>query len=416
MFNEKWLNVDNNLELLKMSITLATDGGSINKSSQKSYSSFNINMNLYLNLVVKELLDLNQSIKITTNNGISFILQLRLINFIMDLVVCASVLDLNGHNGFYGWIARNWNEIKLNYGLLQNKLITNFKGIQKFTVLAGLPYFNWSTQISTDLLHNFCEGLGKKILNYIYENYKNNIYLINNNIKKLKIPSFFHRNLRGLDQLTYYKAIEYYITFRYAVIAYKDCISTLHYNIILRISKFLQNIMEIQINTLDNEKLLQKESFEILQQIKEHFGLYILILASHYFLHFANSMYNLGPLFITSCFALEDIIGIITRSVRGGKNNLERKAIELFTLNQLITFNKFRSTVYNVNKNDYYYLSDEVYFIIKLKKTKNSKQITVLRILNNEIITLNDLPNNLIPCIKYDELFIKVGFNDKFLL
>ncbi|KAL9650586.1 hypothetical protein ABK040_004802 [Willaertia magna] len=164
-------------------------------------------------------------------------------------------------------------------------------------------------------------------------------------------------------------AIEYYITFRYRVIAYKDYISTLHYNIILRISKFVQNIMEIQINTLNNEKLLQKESFEILQQIEEHFGLHLLILISHYFLLFTNSMYNLGPLFITSCFALKDVIGII-RSIRGGKNNLERKAIELLTLNQLITINKFRSTVYNVNKNDYYYLSDEFYFIIKLKKTK----------------------------------------------
>ncbi|KAF0983471.1 hypothetical protein FDP41_010536 [Naegleria fowleri] len=308
------------------------DSGSVSKSSRKSvlplvawitelplqyrysfpltmllaYSNKPIPFNTLLDRFISELLILNQGKECKTEQGVIYRLKARLFTFLVDLDACYDLLCMTNHAGTSScrWCKKNgrkiqdrtiyssggneqervWSEIVANYKLMLKGEIQQFDGVKGLSILVRLPYFTWTTQIACDLLHNLLEGLCAKLLNFIKNKY--NIDTINNKLYEIKTPSFYHRRVRGLDELSYFKAIEYYIIFSYCIEVFQDEISDNHYHILNRLSTFIRTIIHPVVRSLEVLYSMKKEIFEILQAIETDFNIIILTLASHTVVHF----------------------------------------------------------------------------------------------------------------------------------
>ena len=113
---------------------------------------------------------------------------MRLLQVLVDLVAASELLGMVSHNGnsscrfcnhkgqkfdtmlfLYGegcdFTERNIDHIRQYYHDPKDGECNGLK--ERPSVLLKLPYFNITTQVSADLLHNLCEGLCSKFLSRI---------------------------------------------------------------------------------------------------------------------------------------------------------------------------------------------------------------------------------------------------------
>ena len=68
-----------------------------------------------------------------------------------------------------------------------------------------------------------------------------------------------------------------------------------------------------------------------------------------------RSIWNLGPLFTNSTFMLEDAIGAIISTIKNGKVNMDKKALEAWSIHKMIGLRKVRSNLFQLEKGKYYH-------------------------------------------------------------
>ena len=213
-------------EDLCLTLVAAADLGSTSKSSSKSmttlignfaeialdirfsypltllmaYCSQKIPLNYVIHYMVSELQQLDIGVKCRTRFGEEFKLKVRLLNFLCDLVACKDLLQMTGHGSacscrFCKKIGCSFNDRFIfdsqspgNFrsrdwkGILEIYLNNTFprEGVLAKTILVNLPYFQWTKQVSCDILHNMFEGLCKKVLKKVVStSSKQHIAIIN---------------------------------------------------------------------------------------------------------------------------------------------------------------------------------------------------------------------------------------------
>jgi len=169
-----------------------------------AFSSIWIPFRLLLRYFISKLKDFNYGKEVNTKFG-TIVLKIRLLTCLLDLVAASDALEMVAHSGYsscrfcnhqgiqadnrcvfpytcmFDHTTRDYDRI-LDYfysGMNPEWNNEHTKGIKGISILSELDYFDWTRQISADLLHNMLEGFCQKILTIIDANVKESLDVIN---------------------------------------------------------------------------------------------------------------------------------------------------------------------------------------------------------------------------------------------
>ncbi|XP_059474157.1 uncharacterized protein LOC132195889 [Neocloeon triangulifer] len=221
------------------------------------------------------------------------------------------------------------------------------KGVKGHCPFVMLPHFDVINSFSPDYLHSCLIGVTKRWTKHILnsQNHSKPFYiglmshLVDERIKKIRVPSFVTRLPRGLDDISFWKASEYrnWLLF-YSLPCLKGILNDkflLHHALLVEAIYTLDKSVVSQADLQLSNKLLNdycSQYGSLYGRLEETFNLHML-------LHYTNSVEHIGPLWASSTFIFENANGTMRTSVQG-KNNI---ALELVNTSQI------HSALYTLN-------------------------------------------------------------------
>lgn len=243
----------------------------------------------------------------------------------------------------------------------------------------------------------------------------------------------YHRRLGLLKEDFHYKAIEFYILFKYAYTVFEGFIHEEYYTIMSQLASFMREMMsEIHVDAINQQ--LTRLTIKIINILKELGAIdnNILSLASHMVQHFPLSCSLVGPMFI-STFLVEDWVREIMSYAGTGFYQIEPKIIQSWNANWLrpkkLLSNKFSiakgkyllNIIHTTITGDYYFdeLTNKYYKVIDIdngKMTVKCYTTDTLHSVTEEITHFDAIPYSAVPCFVVKGKFIKIDWTDKLLL
>ncbi|KAE8744268.1 hypothetical protein FOCC_FOCC009083 [Frankliniella occidentalis] len=183
-------------------------------------------------------------------------------------------------------------------------------------------------------------------------------------LKNIKAPKFIHRKPESLEDYHRWKASQLMCwLLYYSIPIYKNNMPLEYYYHYL---KFVAAISLLGADTVSTQNILKAERL-LKEFVRDFEGLYHLKYCSiniHLLLHLADCVRHLGPLWVFTCFPLENLNGLIVGNIHG-KTSVDSQVCNTFW--QVVCQHQFLSTVREGEMKD---------FILKRKRSvKINEQI-----------------------------------------
>jgi len=176
-----------------------------------------------------------------------------------------------------------------------------------------------------DVMHCLFLGVVKKLMTLWFDSKTRfeawslypNLNVVDNYLSNLKPPSIVPRNPRSIDQhLAYFKASEFkYWFFCYSVPILREVLKPDYFDHYLKLVMgiFLLCQESITEDMLDNsEKLL----VAFVSQFQALYDARYMSFNTHLLIHLPRVVRNTGPLWVSTCFPMEDLLGKVMRYSR----------------------------------------------------------------------------------------------------
>uniref|UniRef100_A0ABD2W8M7 Transposase domain-containing protein n=1 Tax=Trichogramma kaykai TaxID=54128 RepID=A0ABD2W8M7_9HYME len=201
---------------------------------------------------------------------------------------------------------------------------------------------NFITGSAIDVMHNSFEGVTKKLIELWFDqkysgelfNFSNLVDIVDEKLREIKPPSNFARKPRSIkEHFVYYKATEFkYWCLYYSIPVLQNVLP----------DEFLDHykLFVFGVYTLSKEKvsredvnLAEKSLDEFSSRFESLYGIKHMSCNLHSSRHLAEIVRRLGPLWVTSCFVLEDFNGKLKSFIHG---SMKPELQIVFNLNMYI--------------------------------------------------------------------------------
>ena len=182
-------------------------------------------------------------------------------------------------------------------------------------------------------MHTVCLGVTKNFLNYLYSSLQPaKRRVLNQRARNFKLPFEFQRSVRGLDQISYFKASEFKMWLLYVapVVTFGLLNETLT-DLLWKFSYAIRYLLETDELLRECDQLINDfcAGFAALDQNEQTFNL-------HSLRHLTWQVRNYGPLWTASCFAFESAHHSLVSAFTGSVNHLRLTVERYLTKKSLL--------------------------------------------------------------------------------
>lgn len=210
------------------------------------------------------------------------------------------------------------------YAQIAEETGADFKGLKGKTILS--KYLSLPDQVPVDVLHCVYEGVAKKILSLPPFSTKSVIRESSNIYNNIKMPFFFHRRPRNLNNIAKWKGSEFKWFVLYFAPIFQGVIDRENLALVLVLSTFMRIGTDPNIKESDIEKadLLSETFCQMFESIhgKENCTMNI-----HLFSHLTEQIKLYGALTNTSVFIFEDFLGYL-KSLCHGTHSFSEQVVK----------------------------------------------------------------------------------------
>lgn len=200
-----------------------------------------------------------------------------------------------------------------------------YMGIQGPSFIQLMLLISMVRSTSVDVMHAVFQGVMKYLLHLWFDKkHKDEPFslyahtaVVNEYLCSIKPPHFLQRAPQSLDKLSYWKASEFEsFLFYYSLPIFSKIMPQTMFN---HFKLFYHGLVLLYQNsiTAPNIQLSQSLLDEFCRQFADFYALRFMTFNLHMLRHLPGVVLELGPLWATSCFAFEDMIGCLKQMVHG---------------------------------------------------------------------------------------------------
>ncbi|KAE8739415.1 hypothetical protein FOCC_FOCC015083 [Frankliniella occidentalis] len=186
-----------------------------------------------------------------------------------------------------------------------------------------LPNMIRSTGI--DAMHGAFSGLGKALLEWWFDtdytgkdfSFIHIIESVNTRLAQIKVPTFLNKFPRSVSELSPWKTLDYKVwLLYYSVPVLSGLMSDLYldHHMLLVSALYLLSQRSISLAQIDQASVLLDKYVSEFQHL---YGLRFMGINVHQLSHLSECCLDLGPLWVYSCFFMEDLNGKISKFIHG---------------------------------------------------------------------------------------------------
>ncbi|XP_066583348.1 uncharacterized protein [Prorops nasuta] len=267
---------------------------------------------------------------------------------------------------------------------VKQSMISKFPvyGVKGPTMISSFTY-KYIRTTTVDSMHCVFEGVVKSLLHFWLDSkfhceqfsIHNKLKMIDERLLNIKPPNFVQRYPRKLLHLKYWKANELKnFFFFYSLPILEDILDSRYFNHFKLLVFSISLLMKSQI-TEENINISISKLKKFVKEYEQLYGKKFMTCNVHSLLHLPQCAIDFGPLWVTSCFPMEDINGKVKRLIHGSKEPQIQICNKIFEYSKLFTFLKNNSDKSNELSTFYTNLN---YKTARQKLTKLSSKIFII--------------------------------------
>ncbi|KAJ8669398.1 hypothetical protein QAD02_000657 [Eretmocerus hayati] len=191
----------------------------------------------------------------------------------------------------------------------------------------SLITFNYMISLIVDIMHCVYQGVVKKLMSFWFGmKFRTHpaslfpyISLINERIRRLRLPSFIQRIPRDVSDFAYWKASELKVFLLFSLIILDSILEPKyleHHSLLVHGIFLLNSRVVSDVDVKKSQKLLD----EYVLRFGFLYGKKYTTLVLHLLRHLPKDVKKFGPSWATSCFSFENLNGVLSSYVHGSKN------------------------------------------------------------------------------------------------
>ncbi|CAF0965796.1 unnamed protein product [Brachionus calyciflorus] len=226
-------------------------------------------------------------------------------------------------------------------------------GIKGKCALNGLKYFNPILNTNIDGMHSLFLGVIKTLFSYWFDSntdkkysLKEKMEIIDDNMRKIKPPSFVKTAPRSIFDWKLWRAYEFMsFILHYSLIIFNRIMKIEYLNNLIIFVVCIESLYDRKVSksNLEKIKILMND---FVSQLTDLYDPFILKSGFHELLHLSECTFHFGPLNSTNCYQFEELNRKITRLIKG-QNLVGEEFIKLFSVWQSLSSTKTESDQYN---------------------------------------------------------------------